>query len=96
MRRLFLAFCGLLLFVALPAQQAKRVYITLDVSGSMSGNKYVLANYTTQMIVTLCDDEDDVTMFIYGENRKLLDEKNPLSIIQCPFGYINEVAKTLS
>lgn len=67
------------------AQQAKQVYITLDVSGSMWGNKYVLANYTTQMIVTLCDDDDDVHMILYGQEKKLSGEKNPLAAIQKPF-----------
>lgn len=66
------------------AQQAKQVYVTLDVSGSMYGNKYVLANYTTQMIVTLCDDDDDVHMILYGQEKVLSDEKNPLDAIQKP------------
>ena len=52
--------------LTLYAQQPKQVYITLDVSGSMGGNKYVLANYTTQMIVALCDADDDVHMIVYG------------------------------
>lgn len=66
------------------AQQSKQVYITLDVSGSMYGNKYVLANYTTQMIVTLCEDDDDVHMIIYGQEKLLSKEKNPLAAIQYP------------
>lgn len=67
------------------AQQAKQVFITLDVSGSMEGNKYVLANYTTQMIVTLCDDDDDVHMIVYGQEKELSGESNPLAAIQKPF-----------
>ena len=66
------------------AQQPKQVFVTLDVSGSMAGNKYVLANYTTQMIVTLCDEDDDVHMIVYGQDKKLSDEKEPLSVIQRP------------
>ena len=76
----------LLLFSAfsLQAQQDKRVYITLDVSGSMTGNKYALANYTTQMIVTLCDDDDEVYLIVNGIAERLSDKQSPLSIIQKP------------
>ena len=31
-------------------QKPKRIYITLDVSGSMKGNKYIMANYAAQSI----------------------------------------------
>ena len=72
----------------LRAQEPKQVYITLDVSGSMGGDKYVLANYTTQMIVTLCDENDDVHMIVYGKEKILSDEKNPLAAIQCPMASI--------
>lgn len=82
MKRTFTILFLILLAMTLPAQQAKNVYITLDVSGSMSGNKYVLANYTTQMIVTLCDDDDDIYMFVYGEEECLSKKKNPLQVIQ--------------
>ena len=73
-----------LLFSAITAvaEQTKRVYITLDVSGSMSGDKYSLANYTTQMIVALCDDEDEVSLFLEGSEGRLSDMKAPLSFIQ--------------
>ena len=71
------------------AQQPKQVFVTLDVSGSMAGNKYVLANYTTQMIVTLCDEDDDVHMIVYGQDKKLSDEKEPLSVIQRPMRQLN-------
>jgi hypothetical protein len=73
-----------LLSIGLSAQQAKRVYITLDVSGSMTGDKYSLANYTTQMIVSLCDEADEVHMIVYGVDKCLSDEKNPLKLIQKP------------
>lgn len=69
-------------------QQDKRVYITLDVSGSMRGNKYALANYTTQMIVALCGEDDEVSMFLYGIGEKLSDAQNPLQIIQKPMGHL--------
>lgn len=70
--------------LTLYAQQPKQVYITLDVSGSMGGNKYVLANYTTQMIVALCDADDDVHMIVYGTEKILSNEKDPMAPIQCP------------
>lgn len=85
MRKTFLF--SVLFFLAsllLPAQQAKRVYVTLDVSGSMTGNKYALANYTTQMIVTLCDVDDEVFMIVYGDDKCLSKEKDPLKVIQKP------------
>ena len=69
-------------FAAMLWAQPRQVYITLDVSGSMTGNKYVLANYTTQMIVTLCDEDDDVNMIVYGQPKRLSGESNPLSVIQ--------------
>ena len=83
MKRYLLAFLLLSVF-SLHAQQAKRVYITLDVSGSMTGDKYVLANYTTQMIVSLCDDDDEVYMIVYGIAENLSKRKDPLKIIQKP------------
>ena len=33
-------------------QNPKRIYITLDVSGSMNGNKYVMANYAAQSLLS--------------------------------------------
>ena len=84
MRRRLLYFLLAMLVSSLSAQQSKQVYITLDVSGSMGGNKYVLANYTTQMIVTLCDPDDDIHMIVYGQEKILSKEKNPLASIQYP------------
>ena len=83
-KRIVVFFLAVIACMTLAAQQAKRVYITLDVSGSMTGNKYVLANYTTQMIVTLCDDDDDVYMILYGEEECLSKKKDPLQLIQKP------------
>lgn len=77
----------LLALLAAPSQseqQPKRVFITLDVSGSMSGNKYALANYTTQLLVTLCDKQDQVNMIVYGVNKCLSDQNQPLALIQKP------------
>lgn len=84
MSKFFCAWIILLSAIPLSAQQDKRVYITLDVSSSMSGDKYVLANYTTQMIVTLCDNNDEVYMIVYGKDACLSKNNNPLSVIQKP------------
>lgn len=82
--RISLFIILLLLTLSFRAQQPKNVYITLDVSGSMYGNKYALANYTTQMIVTLCDDDDEVHMIVFGEEENLSKKKSPLDFIQKP------------
>lgn len=84
MRRFLVVAIVLMSALLLQAQQPKQVYITLDVSGSMRGDKYVLANYTTQMIVTLCDEADDIHMIVYGQEKNLSKEENPLSAIQHP------------
>ena len=88
-----LLFCLTALFFCLVtnglrAQQPKCVYITLDVSGSMTGDKYLLANYTAQMIVTLCDDDDDVFMIVTGDKKHLNKEKDPLRLLQVPMSDI--------
>ena len=84
MKRLFLL---LIAFTALTlsAQQDRRVYITLDVSGSMWGAKYELANYTSQMIITMCEPEDEVYFIIEGAAKQLTGQAQ-LGSIQKPFG----------
>lgn len=57
--------------LSLRAQQPKRVFITLDVSKSMEGNKYVMANYTAQLISVFCDDTDIVTLYYLNEKHDL-------------------------
>lgn len=84
MKKFCIFWLMLVLALIASASQDKRVYITLDVSGSMTGDKYALANYTSQMIVTLCDDDDEVSMFVYGIEKKLSGNKDPLKAIQKP------------
>lgn len=84
MKRVISLFLVILLVISNSAQQSKRVYITLDVSTSMTGNKYALANYATQMIVTLCDDDDDVFMIVYGVEKCLSENSSPIKLIQKP------------
>ena len=88
MKKLLASLVCLSLSCLLVLGQAKRVYVTLDVSSSMNGNKYVLANYTSQMIVTLCDEDDEVNMIVYGVNNCLSNENDPLKAIQKPIGDI--------
>jgi|GEM_PF-3399634 len=78
--------CLILAAAAFCAQQPKRVYITLDVSGSMYGDKYTLANYTTQMIVTLCDEDDEVSLIVVGKENNLSKLSLPLKDLQHPVG----------
>lgn len=63
----------LMLLVVFPciAQSPKRVIITLDVSGSMEGNKYVMANYAAQTISVLCDKDDVVDIYYLGQKHSL-------------------------
>lgn len=64
----------LLLGLILPetwAQQAKRVYITLDVSNSMCGNKYAMGNYTAQFISVFAGASDQVTIYYLGQCHDL-------------------------
>ena len=85
MKKIFLLAC-LFLFVAMTpsSQQSKRVFITLDVSGSMYNDKYVLANYTVQMIYTLCDEEDEVFLIMAGHKNNLSKMKKPMQKMQHP------------
>ena len=84
MKRIYIVFLLFMLAMILPARQAKQVFITLDVSGSMRGDKYALANYTTQMIVTLCGEDDDIYMIVYGVEECLSKNRYPLKAIQKP------------
>ena len=90
LKRFLLTLSFVMTLVTVFAQQDKRVYITLDVSGSMSGNKYALANYTTQMIVTLCDESDEVSLIVVGKENKLTQKKEPLKLLQHPLAYSPE------
>lgn len=86
-RILFLICCFLAIAMTPATQQSKRVYITLDVSGSMMGNKFILANYTTQMIVTLCDDDDEISLIVAGHENVLTKHSDPLKLLQNPLDY---------
>ena len=88
MKRVLLTIAFLLSVLALSARQDKRVYITLDVSGSMTGDKYALANYTAQMLVTLCDDNDEIRLIIAGKENSLSRTGDGLRSLQHPINRI--------
>ena len=92
MKRFLAIICLLLSFVSLSAQQIRRVYITLDVSGSMRGDKYTLANYTAQMIATLCDPEDEVYLIIGGKPTHLTGGAGQLKDFQHPLSHYGSVS----
>lgn len=79
--RLFLALVCLSFFVeahAQPsAQKPKRIYITLDVSESMAGNKYVMANYAAQIISVFAREDDAVTLYYFGQSQDLSSVLKP-------------------
>lgn len=52
-------------------QRPKRIYITLDVSGSMEGNKYIMANYAAQSISVFSDPNDRVYLYYLGKRHDI-------------------------
>jgi len=66
------------------SQKPKRIYITLDVSGSMNGNKYILANYTAQSIAVLSDPDDVVSIYYLGRKHDI-NGANGYKQLQIPF-----------
>ena len=49
----------------------KRIFITLDVSSSMKGNKYVMANYAAQALTVFSNADDVVTVYYLGRRHEL-------------------------
>lgn len=66
------------------SQKAKRIYITLDVSGSMRGNKYVMANYAAQVISVFSNTNDLVYLYYLGSKHEL-GSSNGYKAIQIPY-----------
>jgi hypothetical protein len=83
-RKLLVTFIMILIATLTFGQKSKQVYITLDVSGSMWGDKYNLANYTAQLISLLCED-DELTVIIYGSSKKIKGSKGGYKILQINF-----------
>ena len=53
------------------APKPKRIYITLDVSGSMIGNKYIMANYAAQSISVFSNPDDHVYLYYLGKQHDI-------------------------
>ncbi len=66
------------------AQKPKRIYITLDVSGSMIGDKYNMANYAAQTISVFSDPSDRVYLYYLGQQHDI-SGANGYKQIQKPF-----------
>ena len=96
MKHRFLLFLFLLSSIAVAAEQDKRVFITLDVSGSMQGNKYVLANYTTQMIMTLCGENDEIHLIVYGREKRFSKKSSSIKTIQKRYGSLLEMLQVVN
>lgn len=62
----------------------KRIYITLDVSGSMKGNKYVMANYAAQILTVFRNPEDIVTVYYLG-HRHIITGGEGYKQLQIPY-----------
>ena len=65
-------------------QKPKRIYITLDVSGSMEGNKYIMANYAAQSISVFSDPNDRVFLYYLGKQHDI-SGNNGYKQVQKPF-----------
>lgn len=66
------------------APKPKRIYITLDVSGSMEGNKYIMANYAAQTISVFSNPDDLVFLYYLGKSHNI-SGANGYKQIQNPY-----------
>lgn len=71
--------------------QSKNIYITLDVSGSMSGFKYDLANYSVQVIAVL--NKNNKVNLIVLNNTIELSQKDKYKIIHLNIIEITKLRK---
>lgn len=92
MKRILRYTCLLILFFFsqnLFAQ--KNIYITLDVSGSMRGQKYNLANYGAQ-VISLLNHSDKVQLIVCSKPRDL--SNNQYQSIQVGISVLGSVVKS--
>ena len=77
------------LLVTFPAfsQPKKKIYITLDTSGSMYGDKYMISNYTAQLISVL-GRNDDVFLICNGITKKISGNEHSYKQIQFDYSLI--------
>ena len=78
---------GFLLAFPVFSQPKKKIYITLDTSGSMYGDKYMISNYTAQLISLLCH-YDDVYMICNGVPKKISGDVSSFKQIQFDYTLI--------
>ena len=77
--KVLLKLIALLVLLAMPlcsqaqpsTPKPKRIYITLDVSASMRGNKYVMANYAAQALTVFRNPEDVVKVYYLGRGHSI-------------------------
>ena len=94
--KLIIKVLVLILLLAMPmvchaqtsSAKPKRIYITLDVSGSMRGNKYAMANYAAQTIAVFSNPEDIVNVYYLGKNHNI-GSANGYKQLQIPFNRHN-------
>lgn len=87
MQKIILLLC---FFICLGiTAQNKTVYMSVDVSASMKGDKYNLANYTAQMITALMDEQDELYFSICSDFQKInmqnSNRQQSIQALQKPF-----------
>lgn len=68
---LLLLLCPLALTAQDENTKPKRIFITLDVSMSMEGNRYNMANYTAQTISVFSNPDDQLIVYYLNEKHDL-------------------------
>ncbi|MFV0471767.1 MAG: hypothetical protein ACK5L7_07005 [Paludibacteraceae bacterium] len=88
-RKSLFALIPILFFFVLQvySQPKRKIYITLDTSGSMYGDKYMIGNYTAQFISLILPD-DDIYMIINGVVKKISGNPNSYRQIQINYSLI--------
>lgn len=77
------------ILIVFPAfsQPKRKIYVTLDTSGSMYGDKYMISNYTAQLI-SILGRNDDVYMICNGLPKKISGDANSYKQIQFNYSLI--------
>ena len=83
---LLLCAVGVVAQPSLP--KPKRIYITMDVSVSMRGNKYVMANYAAQSLTVFSNPQDQICVYYLGK-RHPLEGARDYKKLQIPYGNHN-------
>lgn len=86
-RAIIIFILGLLVTFPAFSQPKKKIYITLDTSGSMYGDKYMISNYTAQLISVL-GRNDDVYLICNGIAKKISGNEHSYKQIQFDYSLI--------